>query len=92
MLSKACGAGTEREKPGMSKVVTVKDGDSRAVILRNDWQSPSPEGMSMMCGAEPDPLCSTCQVIPSAVWTRNSFGGILRRWAFRERCFESAVE
>lgn len=27
------------------------------------------EGMKMMCGAEPDPLCSTCQVIPSSVWT-----------------------
>ena len=32
----------------MSKVVTVKAGESRAVILQNDWQSPSPEGTNMM--------------------------------------------
>jgi hypothetical protein len=44
----------------MSNVVTVKAGESRAVTLWNDWQSPSPEGMNMMCGAEPDSLCSTC--------------------------------
>ncbi len=56
-----------REKQGKSNAVTVKFGERRFASFVKQWQSPSPEGMRRIFGPEPD--CSTCQEIPSSVWT-----------------------
>src|ERR1700710_1634333 len=64
-FSKEEAGARDREKPGMSKVVTVNFGERRVARVVKEWQSPSPEGMRRICG--PEPLCSTCQEIPSSV-------------------------
>ncbi len=66
-FARAEGGQVEREKPGISKVVTVKEVQMREESVLKEPQSPSPEGMRMMCG--PEPRCSTCQEIPLSVWT-----------------------
>jgi hypothetical protein len=67
-FSMADGGAVVRENPGMSKVVTVKVEERSATNLSNDEQSPSPDGISIRCG--PEPLCSTCQDMPSLVSIR----------------------
>ncbi len=67
MFSSADGGAVVLEKPGWSKVVMLKVSDRRLITLENGKQSPSPEGMKSKCG--PEPLCSTCQEIPSSVST-----------------------
>lgn len=47
-FARAEGGQVEREKPGMSKVVTVKELQMRGESLSKEPQSPSPEGMRMM--------------------------------------------
>jgi hypothetical protein len=55
----------ERDIPGISKVVTVKESDSTVATLANELQSPSPEGTRIRFG--PRPLFSQYQEIPSSV-------------------------
>jgi len=63
--SSAEGGQVERDIPGMSKVVTVKESDSSVATLANELQSPSPEGTRIRFG--PRPLFSQYQEIPSSV-------------------------
>ncbi len=56
---------TVREKPGVSKVVTVNELDKMLATLENEKQSPSPDGMRMRLG--PEPCCSQYHAIPSRV-------------------------
>lgn len=65
-----------REKPGVSKVVTVNVVERRLAVLENEKQSPSPDGMRMRLG--PEPCCSQYHSIPSCVLTMNVLS-ILKR-------------
>ena len=66
-FSNAEAGAMEREKPGMSKVVTVKVLERMLAIVENEKQSPSPDGTRMRLG--PLPCCSQYHSIPSWVLT-----------------------